>query len=46
MNLLDALMARSALCLAGVFSAASAWAWPDKPIEIVVGFAAGGAALT
>lgn len=42
MNLLNALMARSALCIVGAFFAGSAWAWPDKPIEIVVGFAAGG----
>ncbi len=42
MNRLHALLARTALAAAGALSALPAWAWPDKPIEIVVGFAAGG----
>ena len=35
-------LARIALGAIGVLIAASAWAWPDKPVEIVVGFAPGG----
>lgn len=42
MKLLRTLFARAALCMSGVLMAGSAWAWPDKPIEIVVGFAPGG----
>jgi tripartite-type tricarboxylate transporter receptor subunit TctC len=26
----------------GVLASTPAWAWPDKPVEIVVGFAPGG----
>ncbi len=36
------ILARLAAGALGVLVAASAWAWPDKPIEIVVGFAPGG----
>lgn len=33
---------RAALAAAAIAVTAPAWAWPDRPIEIVVGFAAGG----
>lgn len=36
------LMASVAFALAGLVAAAPAWAWPERPIEIVVGFSAGG----
>jgi tripartite-type tricarboxylate transporter receptor subunit TctC len=42
MKSLQSILARLALCAFGVVVATSAWAWPDKPIEIVVGFAPGG----
>lgn len=42
MKLAHSLLTRLALGALGVLVAASAWAWPDKPVEIVVGFAPGG----
>lgn len=42
MKLVQSFIARLAFATLGVLAAASAWAWPDKPIEIVVGFAPGG----
>jgi tripartite-type tricarboxylate transporter receptor subunit TctC len=42
MKPLRALLARAALCLSAVLAGGPAWAWPDKPIEIIVGFAPGG----
>lgn len=35
-------LARIALGAIGVLVSACVWAWPDKPVEIVVGFAPGG----
>jgi tripartite-type tricarboxylate transporter receptor subunit TctC len=34
--------AAAVLACAGLSSASSAWAWPDKPVDLVVGFAPGG----
>ena len=42
MKLVRLFLAQLALGVFGALVAASAWAWPDKPIEIVVGFAPGG----
>ncbi len=42
MKLIRSLFVRTSLCVFGTFLAGSAWAWPDKPIEIVVGFSPGG----
>src|SRR5450759_11776 len=42
MKLAHSLLSRLALGALGVLVAAPAWAWPDKPVEIVVGFAPGG----
>ena len=42
MKPLQKLLARTALAAAGILAALPASAWPDKPIEIVVGFSAGG----
>lgn len=36
------LVAGAAIAAASLAAAVPAWAWPDRPIEIVVGFAAGG----
>lgn len=36
------IVARAALSIAGLCAAVPAWAWPDRPIELVVGFAPGG----
>ncbi|OZI71821.1 tripartite tricarboxylate transporter substrate binding protein [Bordetella genomosp. 12] len=36
------ILARVALSVAGLCAAAPVWAWPDRPIELVVGFAPGG----
>jgi len=41
MNQMHRLAGRILLALA-CMSAAPVWAWPDRPIEIVVGFAPGG----
>jgi tripartite-type tricarboxylate transporter receptor subunit TctC len=42
MKSVQSFLARLAVGALGVLVAGSAWAWPDKPIEIVVGFAPGG----
>jgi len=42
MKPVQAFLARLAFGVLGVLAAAPAWAWPDKPIELVVGFAPGG----
>jgi tripartite-type tricarboxylate transporter receptor subunit TctC len=42
MKTMQALFARTALFASAILATAPAWAWPDKQIEIVVGFAAGG----
>ena len=42
MPIRPALLSLTTLALASL-AAAPAWAWPDKPIRIVVTFAAGGA---
>jgi len=42
MNLMHRFAGRVLLLLSCLCSAAAAWAWPDRPIEIVVGFAPGG----
>ena len=35
-------LARAALSVAGLCASLPAWAWPDRPVELVVGFAPGG----
>lgn len=42
MNKLTSLLAAGTIAAATLGAAAPAFAWPDRPIEIVVGFAAGG----
>lgn len=42
MTFVKTLLAGAGLALAGLTATTPAWAWPDRPIEIVVGFAAGG----
>lgn len=42
MKSLHSLLAGTVLAAAGLLGATPVFAWPDKPIEIVVGFAAGG----
>ena len=42
MNKLTSLLAAGTVAAATLGAAAPAFAWPDRPIEIVVGFAAGG----
>lgn len=42
MNNLKSLLAGTAVALSALCASAPAFAWPDRPIEIVVGFAAGG----
>jgi len=42
MNKLTSLLAGGAIAAATLGAAAPAFAWPDRPVEIVVGFAAGG----
>jgi tripartite-type tricarboxylate transporter receptor subunit TctC len=42
MNKWTSLLAGSAIAAATLSASAPAFAWPDRPIEIVVGFAAGG----
>lgn len=42
MNNLKSLLAGTAVSLAALCASSPAFAWPDRPIEIVVGFAAGG----
>jgi tripartite-type tricarboxylate transporter receptor subunit TctC len=42
MNTLRSLLARAMLCASAMLAVAPAFSWPDKPIEIVVGFAPGG----
>ena len=42
MKPVQSLLARLALGALGALASASAWSWPDKPVEIVVGFAPGG----
>lgn len=42
MKSLHSLLAVSLFAATGLFGAKQAFAWPDKPIEIIVGFAAGG----
>jgi tripartite-type tricarboxylate transporter receptor subunit TctC len=42
MNTPRSLLARAALCTSALFTAVPAFAWPAKPIELVVGFAPGG----
>lgn len=42
MNNLKSLLAGAAVTLSALCASAPAFAWPDRPIEIVVGFAAGG----
>lgn len=42
MKSLHSLLAGTVVAASALFGATPAFAWPDKPIEIVVGFAAGG----
>lgn len=42
MNNLQSLLAGTAVAISALCASAPAFAWPDRPIEIVVGFAAGG----
>ncbi|MHB1122627.1 MAG: tripartite tricarboxylate transporter substrate binding protein [Ramlibacter sp.] len=42
MKILKSLLAGTAVAVAALCASAPAFAWPDRPIEIVVGFAAGG----
>ncbi|MBL0142379.1 MAG: tripartite tricarboxylate transporter substrate binding protein [Betaproteobacteria bacterium] len=42
MKPIQMLLARTAFFASAILATAPAWAWPDKPIEIIVGFAAGG----
>ena len=42
MQILKSLLAGTAVAVAALCASAPAFAWPDRPIEIVVGFAAGG----
>ena len=42
MKFAQSFLARLAFGVLGALAAVTAWAWPDKPIEIVVGFAPGG----
>lgn len=42
MNYLKSLLAGGVVAITTLTASAPAFAWPDKPIEIVVGFAAGG----
>ena len=43
MKPMQTLLARTALFASAILATSAAWAWPDKPIRIVVTFAAGGA---
>ncbi len=42
MQILKSLLANTAVAFSALCVSAQAFAWPDRPIEIVVGFAAGG----
>lgn len=42
MKSLRSFIAGMTLCVSGMLVGGPAWAWPDKPIEIIVGFAPGG----